>query len=59
MKHPAVLFACALFSGLFFSSCGARGGLATEEAAVSPEAHEIKQLRRAEFESRETERAWR
>lgn len=59
MKSAWLFFASALFSGLLFSNCGPRGGLAAEEEAVQPEAYEMKQMRRSEFETREQELGWR
>lgn len=59
MKFAPLLALLSLLAGFLLSSCGSRGGLAAEEEAVSPEAHEMKQLRRAELENREQERGWR
>lgn len=59
MKSASLIVACSLLMGLLLSNCGPRGGIVAEEERVPSEAHEMKQLRRAEIEERKEDRGWR
>ncbi|BCX49407.1 hypothetical protein HAHE_33150 [Haloferula helveola] len=59
MKSPLLFGLLAAFAALLLSNCGSRGGLAAEEEAVAPEAHEMKQFRRSEYEQRGESLGWR
>lgn len=59
VKFPFILATCSVFAAIVLSSCGSRGGLAAEEEAVPPDAHEMKQFRRAELEDRREGLGWR
>lgn len=49
----------ALVASVVLSNCGTRGGLVAEEEIVPREAHEIKQLKRSEYQSRQEDLGWR